>query len=214
MDFESIKTWLAQQTSREIRIRWLLASLGILLAPLAVIVGVSLLFAIARLVTRDWNDPRIDVKCAWTALGIMALLFVVNRFTPRNEKETYYNDDEPDGSLIGSYTHRKKVQARFLLWILFTGPRLVDWVIFSFSRIYRLKKQDTHSCAALLWLLLLKGKRVPYSDITRELDWLDLEATLPQLSWISGVLYFQTQPPAITVTDDLRTAIRQGAPPP
>jgi len=213
MDFESVKAWLARQTGREIRIRWLLACLGILLTPFALIVGIFLLFAFARMISKDWNDPNIDVKCIWVALGIMVLLFVVNRFMPR-EKENYYDHDEPDGSLIGDYTHRKKVQARFLLWILFTGPRLVDWVIFSFRRIYRLKKQDTHSCAALLWLLLLKGRRTPYPDIIRELDWLDLEGTLPQVAWIPGVLCFQTQPPAVTLTDDLRTAIRQGSPPP
>ena len=97
------------------------------------------------------------------------------------------------------------------LWVIFTGPRLIDWVIFSFGEISRLKKQDSHSCAAVLWLLLLKGKKVPYPDIQREFDWIDLEATLSQLSWITGLLHLKSPPPGLSLTEDLRVAIRPGA---
>jgi len=41
---------------------------------------------------------------------------------------------------------------------------------------------------------MLKGKRVAYPDPHREVDWLDVEATLPQLAWITGVLYIKTDP--------------------
>jgi hypothetical protein len=211
MDFEAIKAWLARQTNKQIQIRWLCALLGIVLTPVGLAIGVVLIFAIARLSARHSANPGIDAKCAWIALCSLPVLFIINFFTPRNTgPEKYYHDD-PDTSLVGGYVTRRKVQARVFLWLLFTGPRLVDWVISSFRRIYRLKKQDTHGCAAVLWLLMVKGKRVAYTDIQRELDWLDVEATAPQLAWIPGVFYIRTGPPAVSLSEDLRTAIRSGA---
>ena len=213
MDFETIKAWLSKQTNRQIRIRWWLALLGLFLTPFGIAVGAFLVFVIAWVSTHDSSDPAIDAKCLWIALAGVPVLFVINRFMPRHEGQEKYYHDEPDTSFVGHYVNREKVKLRFLLWLLFTGPRLVDWWISSFRRIYRLQKQDTHSCAAVLWLLLLKGKRLAYADFQSEFDWLDVEATLPQLAWLPGMLYFKTQPPAVSLTEDLRTAIRQGTPP-
>jgi len=58
-----------------------------------------------------------------------------------------------------------------------------------------------------------EGKRGAHPDIQRELDWLDLEGTLPQFAWIPGVLYINTAPGALSLTEDLRTAIREGTAP-
>jgi len=213
MDFESIKGWLTLQTRRQIRTCWLLAFLGLLLTPIALAAGMLLVYIIARVLTRDAHDAQTEALCFWIALGSMPVLFLINRFTPRStEKEKFYHED-PDTSLVGSYMRRRKAESRFFLWILFTGPRCVDWTISSFRQIHRLQKQDTHSCAALLWLLMLKGKRVGYPDIQRELDWLDLGATAPQIGWLPGVLYINSAPPALSLTEDLRVAIRQGTAP-
>jgi len=165
-------------------------------------------FVIAHAFTRDSQDPQIDTKCLWFTLVFIPLLFVVNRFMPRKEKEVYYHE-EPDTSLAGSYLSRQKVKISILLWLLFTGPRLVDWVIYSFRRISHLKRQDTHSCAAVLWLLLVKGKRVQFTDIQIELDWVDVEKTMAELAWMDGLLFIKTGPPAASLSDDFRTEIRR-----
>jgi hypothetical protein len=209
MNFESIKAWLTSQTEKQIRTRWLMAALGLVLTPIALAIGFFLAFIIARASMRDSTDPGTDLKCFWVALGAMPVLFIINRFMPRSDgKEKYYHE-EPDTSLVGTYVARRKVQLGIFMWLLFTAPRVVDWVMASFREIYRLKKQDTHSCAAVLWLAMIKGRRVPYPDIQRELDWLDLDATLPQLAWLPGVLYIKTEPGAVSLSEDLRTAIRE-----
>jgi hypothetical protein len=210
MDFEALKAWLARQTRKQIRIRWLLALLGVVLTPIALVVDAFLIFVIVRRITRDWDDPQMNVKCLWVTLGIIPVLFVINRFMDRGKGTEKYYHDEPDTSVTGSYWRVRKAEAGIFLWVLFTGPRLVDWVIFSLRQIRQLTRQDTHSCAAVLWLLVVKAKRTAYPDLQRELDWLDVEATLPQLAWISGVLYIKTTPPAVSLTDDLRNAIRAG----
>jgi heme/copper-type cytochrome/quinol oxidase subunit 2 len=211
MNFEAVKDWLTQQTSKQIRNRWLLAFLGILLTPIALAVSAFLIFIIVRAFNRGSDDPNVDAKCFWITLGIIPVLFVINYFMPSsNEPEKFYHE-EPDDSLVGSYIHRRKTQARFFFWFLFTGPRLISWSIYSFREISRLKALDTHSCAAVLWLLMIKHSKVSYPDIQRELDWLDMDATLPQLARISGVRQLTTPPPGLSLSEDLRTAIRTGA---
>jgi hypothetical protein len=212
MEFEAVKTWLTGQTQKQIRNRWWLAFLGLLLLPIATAAGGGLIYILLLAFTRRSEDPQIGIKCLWIALGILLVMFVVNFFIPRNkEEETFYSEDEgaPD-SLVGAYVHRRKVQGKFLLWIMLTGPRLLSWSVDSFKEISRLKQRDTHSCAALLWLLMTKRKKVPYEDISQELDWLNLEATLVEIQRIPGVLFLKTPPEGLSLTDDLRAAIRTG----
>ena len=210
MDFETIKAWLAGQTAKQLRIRSSLAVLSLILAPVALAISLIMAFAIAWLFVHDPKDPGVETRCFWISLGALPVLFIVNRFMPREKKEQYYHEDA-DTSLVGSYIERRKTQLRFISWLLFTGPRAVDWVISCFRKIHGLKRQDTHSCAAVLWLLMVKGKRVPYADIQRELEWVDLDATLPQLASLNGVLNIKAPVPAMSLSEDLRAAIRTGA---
>lgn len=213
MDFETVKAWLVNQTNKQIRNRWLFASLGLVLLPIATAAGGLLIFAFVRMATRESRDPGIDTERLWITLGIIFVLFIVNLFIPKKEEpETFYSEegDVPD-SLLGSYMHRRKVQGQFILWIILTGPRLLGWSILSFREISRLKRRDTHSCAALLWLLMTKRSKVPYDNIPQELDWLDADTTLSQIKDIPGVLFLKTPPPGVSLSDDLRTAIRTGA---
>ena len=214
MEFEAVKVWLTNQTNRQIRNRWLLALLGFVLLPFAMAVGGLFIYSLLFLFTHRSDDHAsfFDAKCLWITLGIVLVMFIVNLLiSKKKEPENYYAEDpEVDDSLVGHYVNRRKVQAKFFLWIILTGPRLLSWSIFSLQEISRLKRQDIHSCAAVLWLLLSKGKKVPYSDIQSALDWLDLETTLPQLVRHSGVVQLQQPPPGLSLTEDLRTAIRSG----
>jgi hypothetical protein len=217
MEFETVKLWLANHTNRQIRNRWLLAWLGFILLPVATAVGGLLIYTFLHLVTHQSNnrdDDFKDARCLWITLGIILAMFIINLLIPKKkEPEKYYSEDpEVDDSLVGSYVHRRKVQAKFFLWIILTGSRLLSWSIFSLKEISRLKRQDIHSCAALLWLLMAKRGKVSYDDIPRELDWLDAETTLAQIQDLPGVVFLKNPPPGVSLTDDLRTAIRTGAP--
>src|SRR3989442_1596510 len=151
MEFETVKAWLAPHTHHQIRNRWLLAALGLALLPVATVAGAILIYGVLRVITHDSTDPRMDVKCFWITLGIVLVMFLINLLIPhQREPEKYYHEDsDVDDSLVGGYVQRRKVQARFFLWIILTGPRLLSWSVFSFRAISRLKKRDTHGCAAL-----------------------------------------------------------------
>ncbi|HEX3102611.1 MAG TPA: hypothetical protein VHQ01_12495 [Pyrinomonadaceae bacterium] len=142
-------------------------------------------------------------------------MFIVNAFIrKKKEPEKFYYEDpeDADDSLLGEHLHRRKIVADFFLWIIFTGPRLLSWSISSLKEISRLKKQDTHSCAGLLWLMLMKHAKVPYDSISKELDWVDVEKTLSEIQHLPGIVFLKNPPPGISMTDDLRTAIRNGTP--
>jgi hypothetical protein len=158
---------------------------------------------------RDSPDPNVAATCVWIGLASIPVLFLINFFIPRGDKKEVYYHDEPDTSVIGMYQTRQRVKIQVILWILFTGPRLVNWSIFSFKRIVQLKRQDTHGCAAVIWLLLAKGRRLAYPDIQTELDWVDVEATMRQLAWVPGLLFIKREHPAVSLTDDFRAEIRK-----
>ena len=97
---------------------------------------------------------------------------------------------------------------RVTSWVLFTGPRLLSWSIESFRKARATGQQDTHSCAALLWLLASRPSRVPFEEIPVVLEWLNLETTLPEVQNIPGVIYLAGPPAGLTLSTDLRGAIK------
>src|ERR1043166_4648101 len=127
MNFEMVKAWLDKQTHAEIKKRWLYAALGLALLPFATIIGGALIFRGLCGITKDWDRPHV-LLCLLATLGILGAMFIINLLIQRHdEPEKYYHEDTDDAldSISGRYLHRRKVQARFFLWIALTGPRLL-----------------------------------------------------------------------------------------
>ncbi|HTB84717.1 MAG TPA: hypothetical protein VK742_13765 [Candidatus Sulfotelmatobacter sp.] len=218
MEFETVKQWYAGHVKRQIRHRGLLALLGFILFPIGATAGAVIIFGIVSVFfghrRRYGADGLSDAGCFWATVGIVALMFIVNAFIPRKRgpEKLYSEEADVDDSLAGHYLRGRIVQLEIFLWITLTGPRLLSWSLFSLSEISRLKKQDIHSVGALLWLMLVKRGKVPYDDIPKELDWLDVQTTLAQLEDMPGIVHLKNPPPGISMTDDLRAAIREGTP--
>jgi len=124
--------------------------------------------------------------------------------------EERMDGDAVDRAMSQFATGRAEVVLHLAMWILFTGPRLVDWAVASSREGRRWEQQDNHSCAAVLWLLASRLKKVPYDEIQREIPWLNLDDVMPELARIPGVLKLKAPPPGLGLTDDLRTAIGTG----
>ncbi|HEU5396683.1 MAG TPA: hypothetical protein VFV81_05910 [Verrucomicrobiae bacterium] len=216
MEFETVKAWLVDHTNREIRRRRMMALLGLILTPFATVVGGILIYSVLFLFRhRSDRDPDIavlDLKVLLTTVGILAVMFAVNALVRRKkEPEKLYSEEvEVSDSLLDGYVQRQRVVANFFLWIALTGPRLFSWSLFSFREISRLKNADLHGPAALLWLMLAKRAKVPYDSVPRELPWLDLQPALAHLQHLPGIVFLKSPPAGISMTDDLRSAIRNG----
>ena len=119
-----------------------------------------------------------------------------------------YLEEGPDDSWLDEEPERHEVVPLVFLWVLFTGPRLFDWAFRSFAGARRWKQMDIDSCAAVLWILMAQSGKVSFDEIRRKLDRLDLEAVLPEIRRVDGVVFLKTTPAGLSLTQDLRDQIR------
>jgi hypothetical protein len=212
MDFEAVKSWAIQWADGRMRLCRVKAVLGLVLGPIALALVLTLVYWMSRLLLHQGDELGNPKVCFWISAATVPCLFVANRFTPRrNLMEERMSEGVAD-SFGGHYAARHEALVQTFLWILFTGPRLFDWALSALAELRRLKAMDIHSCAAVLWLLASRTRKVPYSDLQRELPWVDLEAVLPELRRLPGILFLKTPPPGLGLTQDLRDALRAGRP--
>jgi hypothetical protein len=212
MDFTGVKTWLAGQAKKRAEISGAKAVAGFVLAPAAVAFAATCIYEVLRHYTRARYPQSGDAAvCFWVSLATVPGMFLGNRLMPRRSLMEERMEADPADLAMARFGYgRGQVFAHMVLWILFTGPRLMDWAIASLREQRQWKSYDIHSCAAVLWLLASRLHKVPYEEIQREIPWLDLDATGPQLMKIPGVLKLQTTPAGLALTDDLRKAVCTG----
>ena len=187
MNFEIVKLWFTQWIEKRASSCRTKAIIGFILAPIALAVAMLLVYGLTRLFTHDIRyNPASSRTGVWVALAVLPLLFVFNRLVPRRNLMEERMSDGPPDSLVGRYLDRRLMVLYFLMWILFTGPRLIDWALGNLREIDAWKKTDTHSCAAVLWLLLSRSRKVPFEEFQRELDWLNMDTTLSRAMSDSG----------------------------
>jgi hypothetical protein len=210
MNFEAVKAWYTESVRRRIRNCGLAGVFGIILMPFALTLAVTLIFAVLHGFGHRREESMSVSTAVWISLAVIPLMFIGNRFTPRQSLLDKWAGDGPPDSLGERYKRRAEVYVAVILWILFAGPRLIDWSIDSFRERTRLKNLDVHSCSAVLWLLLSRYKKVPYEDIQTAIPWLDMEATIPHVMAIPGVVTLNTHPQGLSLTQDMRDMMRAG----
>jgi hypothetical protein len=210
MNFETIKEWLMQSTNRQIRNCRIMGIVGFVFCPGALAVASALVYCILRVITYHRYGADSKNACLWISVGMIPLMFIGNRFVPTRNLMEERMSEGPSTSLIGHELDKRQVQLQCFLWILFAGPRLLNWASNSFREIKRLQQRDAHSCAAVLYLLLGSHKKVPYDDIARELPWLDMATAIDEVQKIPGVVTLPTNPAGLSLTQELRTQIRTG----
>jgi len=209
MDFEAVRAWFTKWTARRIRNCRLAGSLGLVLAPLALIFVTAGIYWALRFFKQDRLGNLGDsATCLWISLAVIPCLFIGNRLAPRRDLMEEYLEEGPDDSWFDTTSERHKVVPLVLLWILFTGPRLFDWAFRSFADGRRWAQMDLPGCAAVLWILASHSGKVSFDEIRRQLDWLDLETVLPGLKRMDGIVFLKTAPAGLSLTQDLRDQIR------
>lgn len=208
MEFEAVKTWLMHWTNRQMRNCRLAGILGLTLGPLALVVALACIYWLLRLFTYHEAGPDNRSTCLWITMAALPCMFVGNRVAPRRNLMEERMSEGPATSFSGHYAGRGEVLLQVFLWIMFIGPRLFDWALRSLRKIGYWKQFDTHSCAAVLWLLMARPRKVPFDEIKNEIPWLDLESALPEVRRIPGVVQLQVAPIGLSLTQDLRDMIR------
>jgi len=209
MNFEAVKAWYTESVRRRIRNCGLAGVFGIILMPFALALAAALVFAILHGFGQRRDEPMTTTTAVWISLAVIPVMFIGNRCVPRQSLMDKYMD-EGAPSFGGRYGRRGEVYVAVILWILFAGPRLLDWSIASFRERTRLKTVDIHGCSAVLWLLLSRYKKVPYEEIQTAIPWLDMDNTIPQVMAIPGVVALTVAPAGLSLTEDMRKGMRAG----
>lgn len=206
MNFETVKAWMTRWAAKESRYSHLKGILGLVLGPIALAVALGLVYFVLLSARRHAPaDADYQRKCLWVTLALLPLLFLGNRLVPRRDlmEERMSEPTSPYDPVAGA-----EVWLTVVLWILFTGPRLFNWAMSSFRAARFYQAMDVHSCAAVMWMLLSQPRKVTFDEIQRDLDWLNVDETVPQLRRLEGLLALRGPPPGLTLTQELRDAIR------
>jgi hypothetical protein len=143
----------------------------------------------------------------------LVLLFIGNARTSREDLSNYTLDHPAapalflstgvTGSLLGLLAN-PDASGKMVADILYTGPRLIAGSVKAFQRSTHLMAIDTLGCACALDLLQKNSHHVPCTELAEQLAGHDVVRIFTQLRGMDGVLFLDTTPPAITLTDGLR----------
>lgn len=201
MDFEAVKAWYTESVNRRIAHCRLMGILGLVFMPLALALACGLLFCLLWVFSQRRPDPRAASTCLWISLALIPLMFLLNLAVPRKNFLDRHVEE-------GTRAMRGEVYAQVCLWIVLAGPMLLTWSLNSFRESKWLRERDVHSCAAVLWVLISSYKKVSYEDIQTALPWLDMQATVPLVLTIPGVIQLRTPPEGLSLHQEMREAMR------
>ena len=155
------------------------------------------------------THPQILIACS----VFLVLLFIGNARTSR-EYLSHYSVPNPappalihsagvGGSLL-TLLANPGASGKMITDILYTGPRLLVGSVKAFLRSNQLLAIDTSGCAQALALLQESRQRVPCAELAEQLAGHNVVKVFTQLHGMNGVLFLDTDPPAVTIIDDLR----------
>lgn len=100
---------------------------------------------------------------------------------------------------------------RMIADLLFTGPRLVMIAWSNATKSARLRRMDLDGCARVLAILMQRHSRFPFAEIPAVAALADPPGVFRQLRDIEGVVFLASDPPGLSLTDDLRIELRRAA---
>jgi len=211
MDFQTLEIWLAGQSHKKAKACQRQGVIGSVLCPIVLLLTWGMIFGILELFSRrhDWEGNTILLLVA--SFMVLPLLFLGNWLISLGK---LYEEHFIEGSFsgpAGRYSVGGRLAILLLIaWILFTGPQIFQWARKGFREARKWREQDTHGCAAVIWVLATRHKRVPIEEVERELPWVNLDVLFPQLMRIPGFLHLPGPPEGFGLNDTIRAAIRTG----
>jgi hypothetical protein len=95
---------------------------------------------------------------------------------------------------------------------LYSGPRVMMSAFRTVAKAGRLRKIDVGNCGAVITVLFAAGRKLGFQEITDALgEGFDAARVFPQMADIGGILFLKAEPAGLTLTQELRDAIRAEA---
>jgi hypothetical protein len=155
------------------------------------------------------THAQIFIACS----VFLGLLFIGNARTSREYLSSYtLSHPAPPylvlatgigGSLL-SLLANPSASGKMITDILYSGPRLIVGSLKALLRSAQCMAVDTSGCARALTFLQQSHRRVECSDLAEQLAGHNAVKVFSQLHGLNGVVFLDTDPPAVTLTDELR----------
>jgi len=201
--FDSINAWLRRSIQTSIRINRAGATGLILLGLVLLLTTFLILYALSGLIFPTSDTLRIVLAVA----GIIGA-FVANSMFSQSLSSAV----NQSAGLTGSGESKTDTQntdsvqtfGRMLTTLLFCGPKAILFGLSMADKAKRMKRMDYPGCSAVLVLLLTRDSRLPYSEIKSRLSKLDTLTVFGQMEDIEGVLFLESDPPGLSLSENLR----------
>jgi hypothetical protein len=100
--------------------------------------------------------------------------------------------------------------AKIITGFLYSGPRVVAYAWRLFQKSRRFRHFDIEGCAAVLTLLSMARSRVSFQEIVDGIEGLNPVEVFPQMQEIEGVLFLKSDPPGLSLSQELRQTLAAG----
>jgi hypothetical protein len=226
MNQARITDWLDRKLKRDRALCWA-GGLGSLLAGAAILlVTWGLIYVVSLFVIGPWLGYR---HWAHSILGLAMIpaLFWGNSRTSREYLSEYSvstgtSSDKVvnfylPGVGLGSNVNPLAPNTihsgvKIITDCLYSGPRVATSAFKTMAKANRLARIDIGNCGAVLTLLVLAGRKMGFQEIADALgEGFDPAQVFPQMADLDGVLFLTADPAGLTLTQELRDAIRQNA---
>lgn len=214
------ESWLRRRRNVEILLSLLTALLAAVAGVVTLFLTFWLTYAVIFIGTRGVSavaelafNQRLHLSHdgrLWISGGFLVLLFIGNATTSREETETYpHCDYRPSngapmllgaaGSLVWMLAY-PEASSKMISSLLLTGPRLLGGAWRAVGQALQLIQLDVSACAVVIRLMVARGGRLDYEEITA----LALHDRLRGLNRIEGVVFMES---GLSLTDELRAVL-------
>lgn len=201
MKDDPIKPWLLKSVNDSIQFN-MLVGIG------AVILGVAMVFVaffMAYAITAIFSET-LRVIFSLLAVGFLFLGDKILSPAPLARPGNSIAGIEVKAGKAPAKDSADSVQTfiRMATTIAFCGPKTIYFGLDMIKKAKRMKTMDFDGCVAVLTVLLHSKTRVPYSEIKTRIPKLDTLSVFAQMEDIHGVLFLDSDPPGLSLSEDLR----------
>ena len=200
--YDPIRAWLQRSTQTSIQVSLVWAGATIAFGVALLCLTFIIVYALSGLIFP--TSPTMRLITA--VLGVIAT-FVGNAFFSQTLSAAVNKSAGiGPGSVKPGNQNNDSAQTffRLIATLLFCGPKAISFGMSMAEKAKRMKKMDFDGCAAVLVLLLSRDSRVPYSEIKARIPKLDTLAVFAQMEDIDGVLFLDSDPPGLSLSEALR----------
>jgi hypothetical protein len=204
---DAINMWLKKHVQTSAQVNFLVGSLCIAASLALFAISFFVLYGLVGVLFGFILPQSETLRMLLAAAGI-GVLFIGNAFF----KPAFTSTEVKIGNVTipGAKSNADVAPDTFQTFVklatnvAFCGPKVFLAGCGMITKSKRIKQMDYEGCVCVLSVLLVSKTRVPYAEIKNKIPKLDTLAVFAQMEDIDGVLFLDTDPPGLSLSENLR----------